>query len=151
MANKQDYPEEFAKDVRNMMQHFNLPYIEVNTHNENDEVVNSPLKTVSYKIEALINALLGDIMFAGMEEGSFLLNHLENQIEDLLQFSSYLRLRHEKGKLDVRLKKEVLKNISNKRKSEEENPVPKVFTEALADILAKSKNKDNRKTHEKDK
>ena len=91
-----DFSEQFADDIRKMMEHFKLPYIEITLHNEHDEdSPTSPLNEISNKMEALVNALLGDVMFAGMEEGSFLLNHFENQIEDLLSLSSYLRLKHE--------------------------------------------------------
>ena len=132
-----DQADQFAEDVREMMKHFNLPYLEITIHNEGDDDVRSPLKQISAKTEALINALLGDVMFAGMEEGSFLLNHFENQIEDLLSFSSYLRLKHEKQKLQG-VVKDQLKQYMNNKKSEE-IPIPKVFAKALEEIMEKHK------------
>ena len=132
-----DQADQFAEDIREMMKHFNLPYLEITIHNEGDDDVRSPLKQISAKTEALINALLGDVMFAGMEEGSFLLNHFENQVEDLLSFSSYLRLKHEKQKLQG-VVKDQLKQYMNNKKSEE-IPIPKVFAKALEEIMEKHK------------
>lgn len=138
-----DSSEEFADDVRKMMIHFNLPYIEITVHNESEaDKPTSPLTHISHKIEALVNALLGDVMFAGMEEGSFMLNHFENQIEDLMTFSSYLRMKHEKDKLE-KVTRDKLKELLEERKRNEV-PLPSVFSEALDEILAKHKKRGNK-------
>ena len=121
------------------MIHFNLPYIEITVHNESEaDKPTSPLTHISHKIEALVNALLGDVMFAGMEEGSFMLNHFENQIEDLMTFSSYLRMKHEKDKLE-KVTRDKLKELLEERKHNEV-PLPSVFSEALDEILATQDN-----------
>ena len=139
-----DFSEQFADDIRKMMEHFKLPYIEITLHNEHDEDrPTSPLNEISNKMEALVNALLGYVMFAGMEEGSFLLNHFENQIEDLLSLSSYLRLKHEKEKLQNLSKKQIDKIIDKQK--EKEIPIPIAFAKALEEIMNKH-NLDNQET-----
>ena len=133
-------PEEFANDIKNMMKEYGLPYIDIKIYNEsaNDNSkdsskLKSPLKNVSLKIEALVNALLGDMMFAGMEEAGFLINQLENQIGDLLTLSAYLRLKHDKNKI-TNVIKDKIENVMKQRKAES-IPIPKAFSEALKEIL----------------
>ena len=56
-----------------------------------------------------------------MDEGGYLLGSLESNLDSLLTLSSYLRLKHEKGKLS-----KVLNKIKD---TKEPTPVPNVFIE----------------------
>ena len=140
-----EFSEEFADDIRNMMKHFGLPYIEIKIYNESPEdELRSPVKHISLKMEALVNALLGDMMFAGMDEAGYILNHFVNQIDDLMTFSSYLRMKHEKLRLNNVLKAK-LTEVMEQYKHSKVSPIPKVFEDALKDIQVK-----NKKSGEKD-
>ena len=101
------------------MQDFNLPFITINIHNK--EKHDAPLLIICGKIEAVINSILADIFFARMDEGGYLLGSLESNLDSLLTLSSYLRLKHEKGKLS-----KVLNKIKD---TKEPTPVPNVFIE----------------------
>ena len=132
--------EEFAREIKEVMKEYGLPYVEITIYNESPEDKSrSPLKHVSLKMEALVNALLGDMMFAGMEEAGFIINQLENQVGDLLTLSAYLRLKHERMKLNKVLKSK----IENVMKQKKAVSVPKqeVFREVLKEIAEKDKKK----------
>tara|TARA_R110000824_G_scaffold364581_1_gene552959 strand:+ start:100 stop:525 length:426 start_codon:yes stop_codon:yes gene_type:complete len=132
--------EEFARDIKEMMKEYGLPYVEITIYNENlKDESRSPLKHVSLKMESLINALLGDMMFAGMEEAGFIINQLENQVGDLLTLSAYLRLKHERNKLNNVLKGKI-ENVM-KQKNAVSVPIPEVFREVLKEIAEKDKKK----------
>lgn len=113
-------PLEYLEELRQLMQDFNLPFITINIHNK--EKHDAPLLIICGKIEAVINSILADIFFARMDEGGYLLGSLESNLDSLLTLSSYLRLKHEKGKLS---------KVLNKIKDTKEEPilVPKVFIE----------------------
>ena len=132
--------EEFAREIKEVMKEYGLPYVEITIYNESPEDKSrSPLKHVSLKMEALVNALLGDMMFAGMEEAGFIINQLENQVGDLLTLSAYLRLKHERMKLNKVLKSKI-ENV-NKQKKAVSVPIPEVFREVLKEIAEKDKKK----------
>ena len=112
-------PLEYLEELRQLMQDFNLPFITINIHNK--EKHDAALLIICGKIEAVINSILADIFFARMDEGGYLLGSLESNLDSLLTLSSYLRLKHEKGKLS-----KVLNKIKD---TKEPTPVPNVFIE----------------------
>jgi len=117
--NEDGVPVEYLEELRQLMQDFTLPYITINIHNK--EKHDAPLLIICGKIEAVINSILADIFFARMDEGGYLLGSLESNLDSLLTLSSYLRLKHEKGKLS-----KVLNKIKD---TKEPTPVPNVFIE----------------------
>ena len=130
-----DSPEEFADAIRDLMDHFNLPYVKISIYNEQEDgPISISLKYVSLKIEALINALLSDIMLAHMNEAGYLLNQLENQVDSLLAFSAYLRLQNEKSRLDFTLSDKMEEAKSEKRNAAQATPIPKIFSDILKNI-----------------
>ena len=78
-------------------------------------------------------------MFAGMEEAGFIINQLENQVGDLLTLSAYLRLKHERMKLNKVLKSKI-ENVMKQKKAVSV-PIPEVFREVLKEIAEKDKKK----------
>jgi len=109
-------PKEYIEELRQLMSDYNLPFITIQAHNKESQ--DTPLLIICGKIEALVNSVLSDIFFARMKEGGYLLASLEGNLDNLLSLSSYLRLKHEKGKLSKVLSK--IQDIT---------PVPKIFDE----------------------
>jgi|ETNvirnome_6_100_1030635.scaffolds.fasta_scaffold18097_2 hypothetical protein len=124
----QNIPEEYILELRQLMRESDLPYVEIEIKNEN---LKSPLTKITTKIEAVINSVIADILLAKMEEGIYLLNALELNVDNLFVLASYLRLKHEENKISKFLNK-VMQNKENKQ-----TPIPKIFEDAFDNELEK--------------
>ena len=124
----QNIPEEYILELRQLMRESDLPYVEIEIKNEN---LKSPLTKITTKIEAVINSVIADILLAKMEEGIYLLNALELNVDNLFVLASYLRLKHEENKISKFLNKE-MQNKENKQ-----TPIPKIFEDAFDNELEK--------------
>jgi len=127
-----DIPQEYIDELRALLKDYNLPYIVIQINNEDGH---SPLSTIAGKVEAAVNSILGDIFFARMDEGGYLLSSLEGQLDDLITLSAVLRLKHEQSRAGDALSDILKKFIEGKKKSinKKLTPIPKVFTDAFKD------------------
>ena len=134
MANDK-YSEDFADNIRNLMETNNLPHIKIVIENIKTSYTESktPLTVLSAKIEAVVNVLLWDVYTTDMMEAGFLLHQLEDQIESLMALGSYLRLRHDGGASTRRRPQP-----QSKSKEEPQEPIPKIFSDILKDLATKS-------------
>tara|TARA_Y100000593_G_scaffold95083_1_gene199334 strand:+ start:4042 stop:4464 length:423 start_codon:yes stop_codon:yes gene_type:complete len=133
-----DIPQEYIDELRSLLKDYNLPYIVIEVNNESGD---SPLNTIAGKVEAAVNGILGDIFFARMDEGGYLLSSLEGQLDDLITLSAVLRLKHEQSRAGGILPSDLLKKFIEQKKkniNKRVTPIPKAFTDAF-------KNEQNKK------
>ena len=128
------YSEDWADNIRGMMQSAGLPYLRVGIDNINSDYADAqtPLTVLAAKMESLVNILLWDVYTSDMMSAGLLLHQFEDQIENLMALGSYLRLRHDGGAGTTP------KRPRQQRKEEPPEPpepIPKIFSEILKDIL----------------
>ena len=119
----QDIPDKYLVELRNLLKQRNSPYVEINIINRDQD---SLIVNTATKVEAVINSILGDIFLAKMGEGCYLLNSLEEHLDNLLTLSGVLRIKHEKTKLHTIINKILVEDRRKRR-----TPVPKIFEEAF--------------------
>ena len=149
--NKKDgkFAEDFAENIRNMMETHDLPHINISVENLKTPDIESktPLTVLSAKIEAVVNILVWDYS-AGMLEAGFLLKQLEDQVESLMDLGSYLRLRYDGGtsKKGIANKTGTTQGVGNKPEVDEseggedttqgaQGPLPQIFSDILKELV----------------
>jgi len=137
------FAEDFAENIRNMMETHDLPHINISVENLKTPDIESktPLTVLSAKIEAVVNILVWDYS-AGMLEAGFLLKQLEDQVESLMDLGSYLRLRYDGGTSKKgRANKPGTEGVGNKPEVDEsegdkdvQEPLPQIFSDILKEL-----------------
>jgi len=155
-----DNVEHFAGQLREMLEKFGLPYLkisirDIDTSYTDSEITDSeitdseitdseitdsktPLRVLSSKIERLVNALLWDTMGTRAPEAGFLLTQLEDQVDSLISLSDYLRVLRDKivtGKKGDQQPPPMPDSKSVGKKVPKPEPIPKIFSDTLKDIL----------------
>ena len=119
----QDIPDEYLIELRKLLKQHNSPYVEINVINKEKD---SLIVNTATKIEAVINSLLGDIFIAYMEEGIYLLGSLEEHLDNLLNLSAVLRVKHERTKINTIINKVLIQDKKRNR-----TPIPRIFEDAF--------------------
>ena len=141
------FAEDFAENIRNLMDAHGLPHINISVEKIKTPYTETktPLTVLSAKIEAVVNILLWDYS-AGMLEAGFLLHQLENQVEDIMNLGSYLRLRYDGGTSKKgRANKTGTtsgEGVGNKPRGDEseggedatQGPLPQIFSDILKEL-----------------
>ena len=144
-----NYAENFAGQIREMMENFDLPYLKITVEDISVPYADSktPLTVLSAKIEALVNALLWDAMSANMSEAGFILSQLEDHVDSLISLSAYLRLEHDiREHGEEESKENPLAPImpyrkAKKKKPPKPEPIPQIFSDTLKEIQDKKAQK----------